>query len=515
MENGADVNSLDYCDYTPLHIAAKAGSESNVAILLQHGADPNTTGARNKTPLHKARTLQIAKMLLEHGADPYRKMNKKGSETPTISVLDAFLHRHDQSFCDVLFDNCIRTNGQQLDSSALMLVYNLELFYQESQIMSKNRAPNEISVHSKMFTARRGKSLEHPIAETMLFLKKQRLFRYFWLGVFQYVMFLLCLTTMLAMQTVLLKQFDEKDLGLNGEGITIHDFCTGFEFDSFVVLGNGSFRLCFLWYDQDLRKHYFGDESWKCGLIFLNEWNTTKHFCNLDHKRVGFYGFYFFYSMTCLAVLSLAFKQVIKAWYNWRNFLNTMRDKLEIMVIMLTFTYLLGIFLFPRVVILHLSAWTIFIAWINMTILFGHFPKIGKYVSMFNDVFKEVMKFLVVYLPTLLAFAFSFYVLLPRSDGFDNPVTAILKVLSMMIGELDYESNFTTDISRESDYAIFSTQILYVFFLVMVSIITANLIIGMTVGKIAQLEKCARSLQLEESVIQVTTLLTTVPLADY
>ena len=84
----------------------------------------------------------------------------------------------------------------------------------------------------------------------------------------------------------------------------------------------------------------------------------------------------------------------------------------------------------------------------------------------------------------------------------------------MMIGELDYEDNFTTDRSLASDHAVVSTQILYTFFLILVSIITANLIIGMTVGKIAELEKCARSMQLENSVIQVTTLITTMPLVD-
>ena len=123
---------------------------------------------------------------------------------------------------------------------------------------------------------------------------------------------------------------------------------------------------------------------------------------------------------------------------------------------------------------------------------------------MFTYVLQEVIRVLIVYLPTLLAFACSFYVLSPWSTGFDNPITSILKVVSMMIGELDYEDNFTTEQSLVAGHSVGSVQMLYMLFLVFANIVIANLIIGLTVNKVESLQAAARTIQLEKLVYQVT-----------
>ena len=75
----------------------------------------------------------------------------------------------------------------------------------------------------------------------------------------------------------------------------------------------------------------------------------------------------------------------------------------------------------------------------------------------------------------------------------------------MMVGELDYADNFTVDESKEpSDWSIGSLQILFVLFLVLVTIIIQNLILGLTVSKIDDLHKTARSIQLEHLIGQVS-----------
>ena len=48
------------------------------------------------------------------------------------SVFSTLLHRNDKA-AEVLLDQCITTNEQELDSSDLLIVYDLEIFKRESE----------------------------------------------------------------------------------------------------------------------------------------------------------------------------------------------------------------------------------------------------------------------------------------------------------------------------------------------------------------------------------------------
>jgi hypothetical protein len=79
---------------------------------------------------------------------------------------------------------------------------------------------------------------------------------------------------------------------------------------------------------------------------------------------------------------------------------------------------------------------------------------------------------------------------------------SFIKVLTMMTGEFDLGSYFTWDES-EKDHAQFSTQLLFIMFLIFVSIVIANLLIGLTISKTEELFKEAGLFRLEKTVIQV------------
>jgi len=71
-ECGADSNTPGPDGLTPLHVAARAGSELIVRMLLAHGANPKATHAQGRTPLHEAACrgkIAVARMLIEAGAD--------------------------------------------------------------------------------------------------------------------------------------------------------------------------------------------------------------------------------------------------------------------------------------------------------------------------------------------------------------------------------------------------------------------------------------------------------------
>ncbi|XP_062599094.1 ankyrin repeat and SOCS box protein 1-like [Saccostrea cucullata] len=73
LQNGADVNSVNYLGQTALHMAATAGNENLAGVLIESGAELEVTDRKGQTALHKAvfnLHIGTASLLLKKGADP-------------------------------------------------------------------------------------------------------------------------------------------------------------------------------------------------------------------------------------------------------------------------------------------------------------------------------------------------------------------------------------------------------------------------------------------------------------
>ncbi|TQS31788.1 hypothetical protein Golomagni_07921, partial [Golovinomyces magnicellulatus] len=79
LSRGADVDSRNQVEQTPLHCASRSGRESVVKMLLDRGAKVNALDETKQTPLHGAAAHgheTIVRLLLKYGADTEAKNNK-------------------------------------------------------------------------------------------------------------------------------------------------------------------------------------------------------------------------------------------------------------------------------------------------------------------------------------------------------------------------------------------------------------------------------------------------------
>ena len=99
VERNADINAQDYSGNTPLHRTMTLWFEMSESIqdgrldvakfLLEHGADPDTKNGDGWTPLHwasRSGSVKGTQLMLEHGANIHAR-NKEG-RTPLHEILD-------------------------------------------------------------------------------------------------------------------------------------------------------------------------------------------------------------------------------------------------------------------------------------------------------------------------------------------------------------------------------------------------------------------------------------------
>lgn len=142
------------------------------------------------------------------------------------------------------------------------------------------------------------------------------------------------------------------------------------------------------------------------------------------------------------------------------------------------------------------------LAWINFLSYFRQLPFFGIFILMFVDILKTVAKFSVILLVFLVAFGLGFHILFINHLAFDSPTWALVKTYVMMIGEFEFEGMFTehddpdNDVSENAKdaknvpFPDYST-ILFVVFVLVMSVIIMNLMVGLAVDDIKEIQEHA------------------------
>ena len=192
---------------------------------------------------------------------------------------------------------------------------------------------------------------------------------------------------------------------------------------------------------------------------------------------------------------------------NWSTFKREKENLFE-MIMLLSSIIFLALSPIDLYTATKIGSVAVLLVWMKLTALIARFPSFGIYIYMAVFVFTTIIMFLTLYLTTLIGFALSFHMLLGNQRPFANPVSSLLKVLVMMIGEFDYDDNFASDYSKTGSFFRLShndvAQITFVFFIMFVSIILANLIVGLTVNKTDELFRKADNYYNSKKVLNIS-----------
>ena len=94
-----------------------------------------------------------------------------------------------------------------------------------------------------------------------------------------------------------------------------------------------------------------------------------------------------------------------------------------------------------------------------------------------------------------MAFTFGFYILLKSNEAFRSYTATFIRILAMQAGELDFKEDFDFHHVEEKGGLNYSVQVMFVFFLICISLIVMNLLLAVTVNKTENLAEKSKKMR--------------------
>ncbi len=455
LANGADVHAANSSGHRPLHLSALRGRVTCTKMLIRNGADLEAPDERGNTPLHAAvlaGNFECSQELIFYGVDTNKSNDDNGSPLHYASSLPlvALLI---QSGADPTIE--IKEAGDEKQSKTAFSLF-LE------------RMPEGCDEILNSYVSFNGKSFGAVDLEIS----------------YDFEMFL--------------REYNRNPR--DGETGTL---ATIVEFERRELLKH-PVSESFLHMKWLLVKHYFAFYLMFytlflisiTSLVLLNYSRTTDE-AGFDEDFVMDLSLGFEIATTaCLAVL--AFKNLFLMTYDFSRFISTWQNYVELLLVALCGAFVATFYAFNSNA--HLAALSVFVAWFNFTLLLGKLPSGGIYINMIVGVSKDFVKFFTLYASTLVAFGLAFHVVLGGStEHFRDPVSAILCSLGMMVGEIGFGDLFTSEHIKYHG----TKQVLFVLFLLFVTIIIMNLLVGLAISNITQQFKTAGVYRLRMTVLLI------------
>ncbi|KAJ6663961.1 hypothetical protein lerEdw1_008915 [Lerista edwardsae] len=137
------------------------------------------------------------------------------------------------------------------------------------------------------------------------------------------------------------------------------------------------------------------------------------------------------------------------------------------------------------------GAVAIFLSWMNFLLYLQRFETYGIYVVMFWEILRTLIRITVVFFFLMLAFGLSFHVLLGTQRTYSLPYLSVMQTFAMMLGDINYREAFLEPLMDNTLPYPFLSYIILVIFTLLIPILLMNLLIGLAVGDIAEVQKFA------------------------
>ena len=436
---------MDAKGYTPIFYAAKLKELSTLYCLLEVGkADVNITGSHNKKNVFfKTRTYEAAMLLRRYGA----KTRTDPLPDPKVRSRTALKYLVEQNYQDspiALLDDTIHEVGDEL--------YTIDL-----TPLNEEDKP-DLDLHATFAKHDRLDLSLHPTMEIYLHMKWKRVWKIF---IFLLIINLLFVFTQTFLGIRLVKWIqcepDPNVSGLFHNEMGVH-ICSMNETHSYIA-SNGSctenIRPIVCWQNTTLRKlgetgeNLHANLEELCDLARHDSWDCW--YTNWINLTIIFFFLPYFVLIEGSSILSGGIKAYVCSVEN------------ALQVLSMTLTMCL-LWLGPENVEMgiHAATWAIFMSWIAVTCQLARFDNFGEYVFMCIRVSATVAKFLMVYVPCMLAFSCAFNLSLHQNRIFSGPVTSFLNTFVMIQGEYNWADTFAYQIVKDIGARNYTTQVLQI-----------------------------------------------------
>lgn len=471
LAKGADAKIKNHRGVTALHLAARTSSLACVESLLSNGnANPNAEDFDKRTPLHAAvgksdAAIDILECLVLWGANINQKdvfgysalhlaalegltqcvdvLIFYGADVTTrsrkgVSALNAIARKTPDSLTVIKynFDNAITLHESEDPQNRDI---ELELDFRH---LSQNCHPKEISFLHTFIEEGQKEFLEHPLCTAFLYIKWKKVRKFFIARMLYCLLILLFLSFYVLTALAHSCPIGNRD---RNETTIDHELCqTQSLFGDWLrntpfVIDMQWFVLVILMLFEILRKLYG-----------LTGYSSIKHYVTQIENIIEWC------VIISVFLTSHIYNNRVEYWQN------------------------------------HVNAFAVLLGWTNLMLMVGQLPDFGVYVAMYTKVQVEFCKLFLAYSGILIGFSISFCVIIPDSPIFSNPIMAFISVLVMMTGEEDLII-LTNDPNRTDPPLLneISGQVIYILFIIFVTVILMNLLEGIAVNDIEELKKTA------------------------